>query len=110
MMDGWTAVEVEIARIVAESGKPFDPATIAHINDFLAHVRGRCPIPEVAKGYWSTICFSWEGIFDIEIFSDRFEIYRFFDRRIDIRHFAHVAGEPFPPEVMAELRIVPESK
>jgi hypothetical protein len=103
MMDGWTAVELEINRIVAESRERFESATIAHINDFVAHVRGRCPIPEVAKGYRSTICFSWEGIFDIEIYDDRLEVYRFFDRRIDIRHFAHVAGEPIPQELMAEL-------
>lgn len=104
-MDDWTAVELEISRIVAESSERFDPATVAHVSDFLTHVRNRCPIPIVGKGHWSTIRFTWGSSLEIEIFEDRLEIYRFFDRRTDIRHLAHLPGEPFPLELTAELPV-----
>jgi len=102
-MNDWQAFEAEMGRIIsAETEKPFTPETIAQARDFLAAVRDRCPIPEVGKGYWSTIIFDW-GLLQIEIFGDRLELYRFFDRRTEIRHVSHRLGEPFPPELMSEL-------
>ena len=59
-MNDWQAFEAEMGRIIsAETEKPFTPETIAQARDFLAAVRDRCPIPEVGKGYWSTIIFDW---------------------------------------------------
>ncbi len=103
-VDGWAIIEAEIARIVAESDEPFSPETLAQVSDFLTWLRGRCPIPQVGKGYWSTIRFIWErrwlGPDEIEIFGDRIEIYRFFDQRIEIQHVDHIPGQPFPPELL----------
>jgi hypothetical protein len=58
--EGWAAIKAEIAQIVADSDEPFSSETLAQVSDFLTFIRGRCPIPEVGKGYWSTIRFTWD--------------------------------------------------
>ena len=110
-MDNWQTVEAEIGRIIsAERAQPFNPATIAQVQDFIAFVRDRCPVPDgVGKGYWSTISLSWPSGphgFEVEIFGDRIETYRFYDRRSDIRHFSHCPGSPFPPDLIAQLPVL----
>ena len=106
-MNDWTAVEAEINRIITGSVAPFASGTVANVGDFLTFVRARCPVPKVGKGYWSTISFTWKttpsGALEIEIFDDRFEVYRFYDRRTDIRHVARMPGEPFPTQLIPEL-------
>jgi hypothetical protein len=98
------AVEARVVRIVAESPKPFDAETIAQIQDFLSYLRGRTTIPEVAKGYWSTLRVMWvKDKFEIEVFGDRLELYRFHDQRTDMRNVFHVPGEPFAMDLNAEL-------
>jgi hypothetical protein len=103
----WSDVEAEIKRIIASSREPFDPDTIAQVADLMSFMRPRCPVPEVAKGYWSTIRFMWDnampGPLEIEVFGDRLEVYRFFNGRTDIQHVAHVPGAPFSAELAAEL-------
>jgi hypothetical protein len=103
-VDGWMAIEAEIARIVADSAEPFSSETLAQVSDFLMFIRGRYPIPEVGKGYWSTIRFTWDtnwlGPDEVEVFDDHIEIYRFFDQRTDIRHIDHIPGQPFPPQLL----------
>ncbi len=104
--DDWTAIETEIDQIVMKSVKePFGASTIANVRDFVNFARGNCPMPQIDKGYWSTICFSWETIppLSIEVFGDRFEVYRFSDGRTDIWHVTHTPGSPFPQELAIEL-------
>lgn len=112
-MSDWDAVEVEIDRIIAESPEPFTPETKANARDFLGLVRGRCFIPEVFKGYWSTILIEWgdtpRGPLQIEIFNDRLEVYRFYDKRTDIWDEVHANGEPFSPAFLAELPWLPHN-
>jgi len=103
----WSDVEAEIKHIIASSREPSDSDTIAQVTDLMRFMRSRCPVPEVAKGYWSTIRFIWDnavpGPLEIEVFSDRLEVYRFFNGRTDIQHLAHVPGVPFSAELAAEL-------
>ncbi|MDP1965878.1 MAG: hypothetical protein Q8K93_27185 [Reyranella sp.] len=99
----WTAVETEVARIIAESPKPFTAETVSQIDDFLKYIRGRTTVPEVAKGYWSTLRVMWGKTLEIEVFGDRFEIYKFWDGGSDIRYILHVPGEPFSADLDAEL-------
>jgi hypothetical protein len=109
MSKDWPAAEAEMKRIISgEQEKPFTSDTIAQAHDFLRAVREHCSVPEqVRKGYWNTIIFGWttgpRGPLDIEIFGDRLELYHFPDRRVDITYVPHVPGEPFPPELIAEL-------
>ncbi len=103
-VDGWAVIEAEIARIVAASDEPFSSELLAQASDFLMFIRGRYPIPEVGKGYWSTIRFMWDtkwlGPDEVEVFGDHIEIYRFFDQRIEIRHVDHIPGQPFALDVL----------
>src|SRR5882724_9949859 len=104
--DDWMTVDIEIDRIVMGSlEKPFSPSAVANVREFVNFVRENCPVPRIAKGYWSTICFGWETTppLEIEVFGDRFEVYRFYDGRSDIKAVAHTPGSPFPPELAADL-------
>lgn len=105
-LDDWEAVDFEIDRVIAEGAqKPFDSETIANVREFVNSVRENCPPPEVGKGYWNAIRFCWatNPPIEIEVFRDRFELYRIYDGHTDIRHIAHVPGSPFPAEILAEL-------
>jgi hypothetical protein len=100
----WGEVEHFIARAIAGSVVPFDPATVSNVRDFLCTIRARCPIPEGAgKGYWSTICISWKGI-EVEIFDDRYELYQFIaDGRSYIEYFNRNVGVDVPAELKDRL-------
>jgi hypothetical protein len=101
--NGWNSVRLEVDQLVRESSEPFDPDTIANAHDLLAVCQNECPLPlGVTKGYWSTVCLSWDK-FEIEIFEDRLEVYRFPDQRIDIWYEEHKPGETFSPRFLAEL-------
>ncbi len=104
--DDWTAVDIEIDRIIIGSvAEPFDSNIIANVRDFVNFARENCPVPQVGRGYWSTICFSWQTTppLEIEVFGDRFEVYRFYDGHSDIKEVAHARGSPFPPELVIDL-------
>lgn len=98
----WRRLEEKLEAIVTDSRVMFEPATVANAREFLGLVRDKCPVPEIAKGYWSTICFFWPGL-EFEVFSEHVEIYRFFDGRTDIEHHSRNPGEPFSPDVIAAL-------
>jgi hypothetical protein len=101
----WPAIETEISRIIAENDASFSASAVAHVRDFLEFARGRCPVPEVASGYWcKSIRFCWNAAsFEIEVFEDRLELYRFHDQRTEIRHYAHVAGSLFQRSLLSSF-------
>jgi hypothetical protein len=73
---GWGDVQVSVDQLVADSSEPF-ANTVANARDLLALCVKSAPVPtSVAKGYWSTVSFSWKN-FEIEFFEDRLEVYRF---------------------------------
>src|SRR5215469_15317436 len=103
-LNSWSAVVAEFERVAAiDSG--FSAETLAQARQFLDFARTQCPIPcEVDKGYGPTISISWkEPAFEVEIFSDRLETYRFYDGRTDIRHWEHVVGQPYSDKFVVEL-------
>jgi hypothetical protein len=103
--DSWPAIEAEIERIIRVTvEEPFDRDTIANAHELLRFARERCPIPSINKGKWSTICFSWDHpALEVEVFGNRFEVYRFYDRRTDIKEVRHTPGNTFPQGLAAEL-------
>jgi hypothetical protein len=102
-LDGWNGVRIEVDRLITECPDPFDLNTIANMRDLLAICQNERPVPVgVSKGYWSTVSLCW-GEFEIEVFEDRFEVYRFPDQRIDIWYEEHKPGEAFSPRFIAEL-------
>lgn len=110
-MADWDSVEAEIGRIMDESQESFTPETIANVREFLKLVRDRYPIPEVGKGYWNTICVGWgtapHPALEIDIFGDRFEVYRIADKRTDIWDEPHVGGDTFSQAFLAEIPWLP---
>ncbi len=101
----WQDVEAEIRHIVTGSSEKFSRDTLVQVSDFVMLARECCPVPDnVGKGYRATLSLYWAAeSFEVEIFADRLELYRFFGGRTEIRHVEHVAGSPFPQELAAEL-------
>ena len=102
----WPAVETEISRIIADSKEPFDDDTISNARDLVAFLQGRCSVPRVSKGYWSSISLQWKetssGPLEIEVFEDRLEVYRF-EPTFGVWYEDHKSGQPFSPSFEAEL-------
>lgn len=99
----WAGVERSIARAIAGSVVPFDPATISNVRDLIFVIRTRCTIPEgTGKGYWSTVCISWKGV-EVEIFNDHYELYQFAPGPFGIEYFERVSGSDVPAELVNKL-------
>ncbi|WP_428029337.1 hypothetical protein [Ancylobacter sp.] len=103
----WDEITARLDLIVAEAAEPFDSQTVSNGRELIAYLRARFTPPDVFnKGYWSTFSLSWDN-FEIEVFDERLETYRFFEGATDILHFARKPGEPFPREFLAELLMPP---
>jgi len=108
----WSAAQAEIDRIIATTtDDPFKPTTVANVRQFVSFARDHCPVPEIGKGYWSTIRFTWDVTppLEIEVFGDSFEIYRFYDQRTDISEVKCSAGEALPLELTDNLPRIGET-
>jgi hypothetical protein len=104
ILQNWSDVDKEIDSIVALCDETFDPATLANVRDLLLHCNAYSQLPSgVGKGYWSTIRLWWSN-FEIEIFHDRFELYRFEDQETKIWYSDHVPGAPLSSSLMDDLR------
>jgi hypothetical protein len=102
--DKWSILDRELEQIVLASEEPFATQTIASARDLLNLLRSRCLVPELGKGYWSTFSFSWmKARLEVEVFDDHVEIYRFDDRRTEIWHEPHNAGDEFSEMFIGEL-------
>ena len=99
----WDEVEAQVRRVVSECAEPFDRATVTNASDVIALMRDEFSVPDVFQGYWPTIRFCWGADWEIEVFSDRIEIYLFHPQPTDIQHYPHVPGDPFSAELRARL-------
>jgi hypothetical protein len=69
----------------------------------ITECRIQCPTPDgVAKGYWSTIRIWWKNL-EIEIFDDRYELYRFSQNGTAIEYFDHTPGTELPLDLITKL-------
>ncbi len=107
-MDDWQVFDAEVQAIVRERVSQFDAATIANVQELAAHMKAvGYAVPFVEPGYWPTFRLTWNAPsaenLEIEVFEDRFEVYRFFDGRTDVRYEARSPGEPFPRGLLSEL-------
>jgi hypothetical protein len=106
-LDSWTAIELEIDRIIDGNGDgaPFDKDTVDSVRDFVAFAREKCPVPEVGRGYRSAIRFSWSTRppIEVEVYGDRFDLYRFHDGRTEIKEVRHTPGTAFPQALVSDL-------
>ena len=109
MKTRWAEVGREVAEIEAAPLSEYDDPTRKNLTTLLDFIRssGRPP-PRVDAGYWPTFNLSWDNAPEaenliVEVFGDRYEIYRIYDGRTDIRHYDHVGEGALPAEVVKEL-------
>ncbi|CAN7468055.1 hypothetical protein [Rhizobium sp. LjRoot254] len=92
-------IQNEVERL-CDSNEAIDSRTLLNATRFIDFSDGRYPVAdEVGQGYWPTICFSWTlqpQAIQIEIFEDRYEFYRFFDKKTEIRAVECGQDQEFP--------------
>jgi hypothetical protein len=108
-MGPWRVFEAEVDAVISERASEYDLATMANVREFgVAMKSAGCAVPFVDPGYWPTFRLTWGNApgaenLEIEVFEDRFEVYRFFDGRTDIRYEFRSPGEVFPDGLLQEL-------
>jgi len=107
-MADWERVEAEAAAIVAERPSEYDEPTRQNLAELFQLIQAtRRPAPLLSPGYWPTFCIEWDvegsNNLQIEVFADRYEVYRFFDGRTDIWYEHHEPGEPLSSAFLSEL-------
>jgi hypothetical protein len=79
---GWDSVRLALDSVFSSQLERFDPNTVANVLDVLSACERRTMIPDgVKKGYWTTVVLWWDK-FELEVFGDRVEVYRFHDKRL----------------------------
>jgi hypothetical protein len=106
--DDWADVMRAVAAIVDERPAEYAPAVRQCLEDLLLLLRStNRPAPSVSPGYWPTFCLTWKTEearnLQIEVFEDRYEVYRFFDGKTDIWYEPHLGGEGLSDAFIAEL-------
>ena len=94
---------IAVDAITANELERFDPSTVANVRDLLSACGNQKKVPRgVKKGYWNTVVLWWDK-FELEVFDDRVEVYRFHDQGTEIWHEEHTPEEPFSSRFLAEL-------
>ena len=92
-----------MAELVDASPALFAPAIIANVQELVAACHSRCSVPSgVGKGYWDTVSISWAHV-EVEVFEDRYELYRFGQGDTKIEYFDHVPGTDVPLPLLSQL-------
>lgn len=100
---GWDSVRIAVEHVTSNEHERFDPSTIANVRDLLSACSSKTKVPwGVKKGYWTTVVLWWDR-FELEVFEDRVEVYRFHDQGTEIWHEEHTPGETFTSQFLAEL-------
>jgi hypothetical protein len=102
----WETVKDEIASVVANpsrDGKAFSPETVAQAEDLASKLSKDWPKPNVGRGYWPTITFSWGKMLEIEIFADHLEVYHFKYDPMKINYFYRSPGEMLSVDLVTAL-------
>lgn len=99
----WESVEQAVTQLVHGRPDLFAPAIVANVQELVAACHSRCSVPSgVGKGYWDTVSISWAGV-EIEVFEDRYELYRFGQGDTKIEYFDHVPGTEVPLSLLSQL-------
>ena len=105
--DPWERAYQDVETVRVQRSSEYEGATVANVREFISALRTQDrAAPEVSAGYWATFSLTFNATgadnLEIEVFSDHFEVYRFFDGRTDIREEPRKPGEAFPPTLMVE--------
>jgi len=107
-MFDWAGVETEVAAIINAQQEGYDSAIRQNLAELLDLLRAtNRPAPDISPGYWHTFRITWdlEGSknLEIEVFGDRYEVYRFFDGKTEIWQEPHCPGGPISLTFLGEL-------
>jgi len=107
-MSDWGRLEAEVSAIIDARPEQYDQPIRQNLAELLDLLRTTSrPTPDISPGYWPTFRITWdlEGYknLEIEIFDDRYEVYRFFDGKTDIWCEHHSPGHQLSAEFLAEL-------
>ncbi|MNU97533.1 hypothetical protein D3C71_876130 [compost metagenome] len=107
-IEDWAGVKRAAAEVVAARPDEYTASVVRNLDDLLDHIQtSNRPAPSILPGYWPTFLVEWEAEeaknLQIEVFDDRYEIYRFFDGRTDIWYEPHTYGDAFSDQFIAEL-------
>ena len=118
----WEELKVEAERLFMSyeprdgngpANENFGEQTVRNAREFLDYAAKNFPVADdIDHGYWPTLCLYWFNAkphpIDVEIFEGHFEFWRRIDLVVDVSHFNHEPGEPFPTDLAeilaAELR------
>src|SRR5271170_4003222 len=100
---GWDSVRLAVDSVTSGQLEHFEPSTIANVIDVLSACERRTKLLlGLKKGYWPTVVLWWNK-FELEVFADRADAYRFNDQDTEIWYEEHAPGESFKPRFLAEL-------
>lgn len=107
-MSDWAGAEAEVAAIINARPEQHGPAIRQNLSELLDLLKAtHRPAPEISPGYWPTSRITWrlEGSqnLEIEVFDDRYEVYRYFDGKTDIWYEQHSPGGPISAAFLSEL-------
>ena len=107
-MSDWERVDAEAAAIIGERPQEYDLSTRQNLAELIHLLRstGR-PAPFLSPGYWPTFLITWEiegsKNLEIEVSDDLYEVYQFFDGKMDIWYEHHTPGEPVSIAFLSKL-------
>ena len=107
-MSDWAGVETVVAAIVHARPDEYDLAVRENLVELLDLLRAiNRPAPDISPGYYPTFRVRWDldgsHNLEIEIFDDRYEVYRFFNGETRIWYEYHRPGETFSLTFLSEL-------
>lgn len=106
MLKSWSEVKQAVEQLYDQENGQIEQQTFQNACDLIDLASRRfSPADEVGLGYWPTISLSWTSTksIEVEVFPDRYEMYRFFDQRTDISEVRRKPEEPVPHVLLERL-------
>lgn len=103
----WAQVDADVQAALTVKGGEHDAATRGNLVDLLRFCRHEDVVPPfVEPGYWPTFLVSWgeQSALSIEVFDDRYELWRPFNGPSDVEYVPHLPGSPMPERLEIALR------
>jgi hypothetical protein len=107
-MSQWGRVETEVGAVIRSRPGQYGTRVRASLDALVSFLKAtNRPAPSITAGYWATFSLTWSSEearnLEIEVFEDRYEIYRFFDGRTEIWEEPRMPERDFSSKFIAEL-------
>jgi len=107
-MSEWDRAEAEASAVIEIRPDQYGSSIRENLDRLISFLKvTNRPAPSISGGYWATFSLTWRveeaRNLEIEVFEDRYEIYRFFEGRTDIWDEPRRPGQDFSLKFIAEL-------